>query len=219
MTTRIAVIAALPEEAAAIFPQQGIVAGDVRRLSIGAATISIHTSGIGKVNAAIAATQALSAGCDLTLSIGTAGKIGADAGACFWLSAAIQHDYGARRSDGFTCYSAGTIPVGPARPTPFIAVADPGTGLPHAMIASGDSFIECPATAASLVTSLGATLVDMETAAIAQVAARYGVPWAGIRAVTDDANGESAGTFRDNLERAARLSGDAAERFLNLMMR
>jgi adenosylhomocysteine nucleosidase len=219
MTRRIAVVVAMPEEAAAFFPDQGSITDGIRHLTHAEAEIRIAVSGIGKVNAAIAATRALALHpCDLILVIGTAGKIGNRPEPCFWLSAAVQHDYGARRAAGFVRYSAGTIPVGLARLEPFVAMADPGTGLPHAVIASGDSFVECPDASADLAAGLGADLVDMETAAIAQVAARFGVPWAGIRAVSDNADGASAGIFRDNLARVARAAGLAAEEFVGLVI-
>src|SRR3546814_5770892 len=89
-------------------------------------------------------------------------------------------------------------------------MADPGLGLPHARIASGDSFVACPDAAADLA-ALGATLVDMEVGAVAQVAARLGKPWAAIKAVTDEANGASAGDFHANLVRAARAAARSEE--------
>ena len=46
---------------------------------------------------------------------------------------------------------------------------------------------------------------------MAQVAERLGLPWAAIKATTDEANGESAGDFSANLARAARRAADAAE--------
>src|SRR3546814_14182169 len=83
-------------------------------------------------------------------------------------------------------------------------MAEPGTGLPNARIASGDSFIACPDVAAGLVRGLGATLVDMEVAAVAQAAMRLGKPWAAIKAVTDTAAEGSSRDFPANLVRAAR---------------
>ena len=56
----------------------------------------------------------------------------------------------------------------------------------------------------------------METGALAQVAQRLGLPWAGIKATTDDANGESAGDFQANLLLAARRAAEAAERSIVL---
>lgn len=99
--------------------------------------------------------------------------------------------------------------VGPSAPRvePYTAIADPASGLPHARVASGDAFIECPDHARFLNEGLSADVVEMETAAAAQVAARFGVGWVGIRAISDEANGESVGDFQANLRRAARMAG------------
>ena len=62
-----------------------------------------------------------------------------------------------------------------------------------------------------MATQLDAALVDMETAAVAQVAERFGLPWAAIKATTDEANGESAGDFSANLARAARRAASPSK--------
>ena len=101
-------------------------------------------------------------------------------------------------------YRAGDWPMGEARDHGFSAIPDPGLGLPHMSIASGDVFLECPATAEALAERLGTHLVDMEVAAVAQAAEALGLPWAAIKAVTDGADGESAGDFSVNLRKAER---------------
>ena len=93
-------------------------------------------------------------------------------------------------------------------------MAAPQCDLPRARIATGDAFIECPDHACDMAAQLGATLVDMETAAVAQAAERLGLPWMAIKATTDDANGESAGDFSANLTRAAQRAAEAAEAVL-----
>lgn len=215
---RIGVIAALREEADALFPGLGEIdsagAFPIRRVE----GVAILRSGIGKVNATAATAQlALQEGCDLILSIGTAGRISDIDGRCFWIASAVQHDYGAERSDGFVHYSAGSWPIGPAMLEPLLPIADPGLNLPRARIASGDAFIESPDKSRLLAGGLSTDLVDMETAAIAQAAALFGLPWAAIRAVSDGADGSSAGDFQANLEAAAREAGAAAERLINLL--
>lgn len=215
---RIGVIAALAEEADALFPGAGQTdnsgAFPLRRVE----GVTVLRSGIGKVNAAAAvALLALKEGCGLILSIGTAGRISDIEGHCFWIASAVQHDYGAERSDGFVHYSAGTWPIGPATLEPLLPIADPGLDLPHARIASGDAFIESPDRSQLLAGGLSTDLVDMETAAIAQAAGLFGLPWAAIRAVSDDADGGSAGDFQTNLEAAARDAGAAAERLIALL--
>jgi adenosylhomocysteine nucleosidase len=211
----ILILAALPEEGDALFSDQGGPEGGpfaVRRLMTGGHALTIAICGLGKVNAALCAGM-LGGDTDMLMMSGTCGSLGAAPGA-YWLAEAVQHDYGANEPGMFRRYRAGEWPIGEAGEAHFAAMADPGLGLPHARIASGDSFVACPQAAADLADTLGATLVDMEVAAVAQVAARLGKPWAAIKAVTDEANGESAGDFHANLVRAARLAAQEVERLV-----
>ena len=84
--------------------------------------------------------------------------------------------------------------------------------MPQARIITGDSFVECPDHSLRLREGLSGDLVDMETGALAQVARRLNLPWAGIKATTDDANGESVGDFQPNLLLAARRAAEEAEK-------
>jgi len=211
------VLAALPEEADALFPGTGTRATDpipLRCLLTHNHNLTIATCGLGKVNAALA-VGLLGANADLIVMTGTCGALGAAPGA-YWIAEALQHDYGATHPGTFRRYRAGDWPMGEPGEAHFIAMPDPGVGLPHARIASGDSFIACPAAATDLA-SLGATLVDMEVGAVAQAAARLGKPWAAIKAVTDEANDASGGDFQANLIRAAGGAGAAIERLVALL--
>ncbi|WP_411340194.1 purine phosphorylase [Sphingopyxis sp. J-6] len=214
---RILILAALPEEADALFPASGRhEAGPfaLRHLVAHGHDLSIATCGLGKVNAALAAGL-LGAEADLLMMSGTCGALGAAPGA-YWLAEALQHDYGAAHPGLFRRYRAGEWPMGEPAEAHISAMPDPGLGLPHARIASGDSFVACPDAAADL-RSLGATLVDMEVGAVAQAAARLGKPWAAIKAVTDEANGDSGGDFQANLIRAARLAATEIERLVTML--
>ncbi len=210
----ILILAALAEEGDALFADAGTKRDGAfapRRLTVNGHDLTIVISGLGKVNAALAAGM-LGGDADLFVMSGTCGSLGAAPGA-YWLAEAVQHDYGANEPGRFRRYRAGEWPIGKAGEAHFAAMPDPGLGLPHARIASGDSFVACPDAAADLK-SLGATLVDMEVGAVAQVAARLGKPWAAIKAVTDEANGDSAGDFHANLVRAAHLAGREIERLI-----
>jgi adenosylhomocysteine nucleosidase len=214
---RIAIITGVEEEAGAFLPgahdaieQHGHLT--VRFVRHAGHEIAIACSGVGKVNAALAATLlAMSHKAELLMIIGTAGKLSDASGDCFLLHEAVQGDYGAQRPEGFTHYSAGSWPIGPASVEAFRAWPLPDIGLPKARIVTGDAFIECPDHSLRLRTGLSGDLVDMETGALAQVAQRLGLPWAGIKATTDDANGASVGDFQANLLRAARRAAEAAE--------
>jgi len=215
----ILLLAALSEEADACFPREGTRDGDmfaVRRLAAHGHRLTIATTGLGKVNAALAA-GALGAEADLLLIIGTCGAPGAEAGRAYWIAEAVQHDYGAAHPRAFRRYRAGEWPIGEPGETHFSAMADPGLGLAHARIASGDSFIACPDAAASLGATLRASLVDMEVGAVAQAAARLGLPWAAIKAVTHEPNEGSGADFHANLALAAGLAAREAERLVAML--
>jgi adenosylhomocysteine nucleosidase len=57
----------------------------------------------------------------------------------------------------------------------------------------------------------------METAGVAQYAGHVGLPWAGIKATTDDANHDSAGDFHANLLAASERAARAMERLVALL--
>lgn len=218
MPKNILLIAALPEEADAFHPGQGVIVQTaphpMRVIEQAGIRIKIVTCGLGKVNAALAVGRYADADTMLVAMTGTCGRIADIKGDTFWIARAIQHDYGALGSVGFTHYHAGDWPMGEARDPAFTAMPDPGSGLPHANIISGDVFLECPATATALAAQLNAQLVDMEVAAVAQAAELLGLPWCAIKVVTDGADGESAGDFSANLQRAARKAGEAMEKTL-----
>jgi nucleoside phosphorylase len=108
-------------------------------------------------------------------------------------------------------------PIGPVDLQAFKALSAPGFDLPPARIATSDLFIECAIHAGKVRDRLSATLVDMETAAVAQTAALLGVGWMAVKATTDNADGESATSFRANLQAAARSAAEAAERLVRLL--
>ncbi len=215
----IVVIAALKKEADALYAGKGeesqVEYLTVRSVALPRATVHIAETGIGKVNTAAGAMLLIQHfGAELVAITGTCGMIGQRAETCFWIADAVQSDYGAERPGHFEHYTAGEWPLGPATVTPFTALKDPGVGLPHARMASGDAFIECPVEARFLSEGLSADIVDMESGALGQVAARLGVPWAGIKATTDDCNTNSVDSFHTNLVAASERAAAAMERFL-----
>lgn len=220
----IGIVTGLAEEAGALAPGLGeviVIDGlSVRRVSIAGVSVAIACAGIGKVAAATAATV-LATRLDATLLmvVGTAGALADDiGGAPYWLSGAIQHDYGAARADRFAHYDAGAWPIGDESVTAFKALSQPeALGLAEAVIASGDCFVECGVRASTIRDALGASLVDMETAAVAQVAAILRLPWCAIKAATDEADADSAGDFHANLAATARRAAEAAERAVALL--
>ncbi len=218
-----AIVAALAEEADALLPGQGARGAlgpfPLRRIDDHARPLAIITCGVGKVHAAMASAMLVqhlggTGAVAALVMTGTCGRLTDRAGDAFWLAEAVQHDYGAAHPGGFTPYRGGDWPIGPAGPLAFAAMADPGLGLPHARIISGDAFVACPDRAGELARALGADLLDMEVAAMAQAAHRMGLPWAAVKAPTDTVDGNSADDFAANLAAAAARAARGVEALL-----
>lgn len=207
-------ISGVADELAAFLPDlERRQAGSADHVVLAGKDLFLLCSGIGKVAAATAATLLRAEHrVELLAVIGTAGRIGSIEGHLFNIVEALQADYGAQRTgEGLVHYTAGSWPIGPARLEPFRAMELPGNALPRARIATSDLFIECPDHSLAVHDRLAADLVDMETGAIAQAADLLGIPWIAIKAATDSADGDSAGSFVTNLAAAARASAAAME--------
>ncbi|MFN0045830.1 MAG: purine phosphorylase [Sphingorhabdus sp.] len=223
MIERIGIITGVDAEAAALFsgqsahgePLHGFL---VRQVRFAGKDIAITCSGIGKVNAAMAAMMLVDHyEVQLLMVVGTAGKLTDINADCFQITEAVQGDYGASRHDHFAHYSAGAWPIGEEHVEVFRAKVTPDIGLPKARIITTDSFIENPDQSRRLQETLGGDIIDMETAAVAQAAARMDLSWAAIKATTDNADGDSSGDFQSNLKRAAKIAAAAAERMISAL--
>ena len=220
---RIGIIAGMPDELAAFMPdrQRTKTLAEpilVEQIAHAGRTMFLACAGIGKVSAATAATLLHSRyDVELLVVIGTAGNIGNMKAGVFNIVAAFQADFGAQRASGLVHYNAGTLPIGTPAIDAFLPLPIPRLQLPPARIATSDLFIECAKHAAGIRTALDVTLVDMETAAVAQTANLLGIPWIAIKAATDDADGDGADSFTVNLAAAASASAHATEQALALL--
>lgn len=137
----------------------------------------IH-SGVGKINAALAAREAIERFRPrLVVNYGTAGAVHAGAHGLLCVSRVIQRDMDAE-------------PLAPRGTTPFGSV--PGrieSGESGICCATGDSFVRAPD---EWLKKQGADVVDMELFAIAEVCRRAGVPWWACKYVTDSADESAA---------------------------
>jgi adenosylhomocysteine nucleosidase len=132
----------------------------------------------------------------------------------------VQHDYGRLQADGITPFRPGVPPFGPGRKDYAFDLPDnlvqrigkalEGFKLPElpldlfegekpkraplikvGTIVSGDQFINDENARRHLQTAFGAHAVEMEGAAVAQVAEAFGVPAVVIRSLSDLAGAES----------------------------
>lgn len=212
------VIGAVSDEIAPFIEQMEITerrrsgAADLYLGTLCGQQVAVARSGVGKVNAAAATLAILLLVKPASLiTLGSAGGIGEalQVGDVVVSSRALQHDVGTYyagefRSTGMPMYSEDGI----AQPVSYLAAdvvlvreairrsielgLKSASGAPARVltgtVATGDSVLASSEKQAWLRTEFNATVVDMESAAVAQVAASHGVPWIAVRAVSDGAD-------------------------------
>ena len=158
-------------------------------------------SGVGKVNAALC-TQILIDDFDVTavINTGIAGSLDAsiDIGDIVVSADAIQYDVHAE----IWGYAPGEIPRMLLQSFPaddrLASLAEevcreeiPETGCRRGRVLTGDSFVSDDEVKKKITELYGGSCVEMEGAAIAQVAHVNGVPWVVLRAISDKADGSA----------------------------
>jgi adenosylhomocysteine nucleosidase len=167
--------------------------GDVHRGRAGDVEVVAVLTRIGMAAAAEATAALLAHGVDHVMVVGIAGGVdpAIEIGALVFPEVVVDR-------------AAGTT----FRPH---HVAD---ATPHGTLSCGDDLIVEPATLAEMSAS-GVVALDMETAAVAAVCDRAGVPWSVYRSISDHAGG---GLISDELFAMTRPDGsadpDALERYL-----
>jgi adenosylhomocysteine nucleosidase len=229
----IAVLTAIPEEIAAFgahFTETGreTVAGiAIHHGTLDGRGVVLAEAGIGKVNAALAASilfdrfrcggivfSGVAGGVDPNLSVGD--LVIADQ--------VIQHDYGAMVQGALEVYRAGALPFPEfrgdvalkANPALIAGAREALDGAQFGTILTGDYYLGCGQTRERLFSSFGGKAVDMESAAVAQVAAAFGAPWLIIRALSDLAGEDSRLDFQAFAREAARTAAAAVLKSLPL---
>lgn len=206
---RTAVIGAMDEEVEALLA--GLV--DRRTVALGpfeaqlgtleGKAVAVARCGIGKVNAAALCTALLLAGAERVVFTGVAGAVDERlrVGDLVVASDAVQHDVDVTALG----YAVGEVPgdgvAWPADPSlRDLALAAAGeidgVGVHLGRIASGDRFVADPQRVAWIRDAFGALCAEMEGAAVAQVCARWGVPYAVVRSISDTADGAAGTDFR-----------------------
>ncbi|MBM7617828.1 adenosylhomocysteine nucleosidase [Weissella uvarum] len=191
---------------------------------VGQQDVVIVEAGIGKVAAAITTTLLLNSfDIDYVINSGSAGALGHDLkiGDVVVANELAYADADARAFG----YVYGQVPQQPAR---YVTDAWLSEQLMQdfakatdkqrlqGLIVTSDSFIADDAQKETILSHFPDALsAEMEGAAIAQVATTYQKPFAVVRAISDNANGEAGPTFDDFIIEAGRQSAQVLLDFLN----
>ncbi len=89
-----------------------------------------------------------------------------------------------------------------------------GKNLPFARIASADRFVRHTETKLALGKLFSADLCDMESAAVAIVAERAGIPFASLKLIVDGITGDSLAEFEENAKKGALGAAEIVYEFL-----
>ena len=209
--------------------------------------VVVAEGGIGKVNSALVAALLLDHfACRSLLFTGVAGGLdpSLQIGDVVVADRLIQHDYGAIVDRRIRRFRPGVPPFGEPRdqlayhldpalrdalagalreidlpPLPAVAIG----GLARVplvrfgTVLSGDQFINCIATREELFATFAAQAVEMEGAAIAQVAERYGATCVVVRCLSDLAGADSHVDFQSFLSAAAETAARVVRRLIPVL--
>jgi len=241
----IGILCAMPEELAALQPQLGVASeaethGPTRvwRGTHEGHEVALALSGIGKVNAAAAATLLLSSyGATTLIFSGVAGGLNPahPVGSVLLGERLGIHDYGIVSGRQFTPTEYGVIPIGAPRleQAPLVPsqVRDNLALLRDAMggrldrpvelgaILTADHFLNCAETRDELRAAFNADAVDMESGAVNEIAGAWGVPLYVIRTLSDLAGDDSHLTYAELVDMASSNSAACVVELLSLLRR
>ncbi len=154
--------------------------------------------GIGKVNAAAGAQQAIDEGATEILNAGLCGGFGDEVkvGAAFEVKAAVEYDFDLAKLNGTRIGQLNEAD------SPFLPLATVGK-FPAKVLATGDRFNDSESDNRLIAEDLGAELRDMEGAAIAHVCWKRGIRCRALKCVSDVAGcGSMTGQYEQNREKA-----------------
>lgn len=186
---------------------------------IGNEEVILARCGVGKVNAAIAAVSLITAGADSLLVTGVAGALDPDlrVGDMVIATDLVQHDVNITalgRPPGELLYEPMSWKADADASAKLAGVcqdlvnATPGmeARVIRGRIASGDQFIANSTEAQRIRDQFDAACVEMEGAAIAQTAAKFGVPFTVVRAISDSADDKARHDFPNFLEQCGQFA-------------
>lgn len=183
--------------------------------------VAVLFSGVCRVNAALAAQILIDTyGCDAVINAGTAGGMAASVGLLDVVvgAEAVYHDVEVDVMAEF-CPAENTR-IFRADEGLMSLAREVAEAFDHPVhfgrMATGEKFIADDGRD-EINAALAPLSVDMETAAVAQVCRRNGIPFIAARAITDTADHSGDGAFFENLDKASQISAEFVRRMLKEM--
>ena len=141
----------------------------------------LYVSGVGKVNAAAATQRAICEGADEIWNVGLCGGFGDDVevGGIYGVSQATEYDF------DLSVINHVSVGVLDGFDSPYIALAKFPSSLSYRILATGDRFSDSEDDRRLITETLGASLRDMEGAAIAHVCKQNRVKCLSLKCVSD----------------------------------
>ena len=239
----VGILCATPEELAAVRDQLNLAPepelhGPTRvwRGSHAGHDVVLAQTGIGKVNAAAAASLLLSRfEVEALICSGVAGGLNPElpVGAVVLAERLAIHDFGVVAGGQLTATASGEIPIGAPELTEAPLVAEPvraalqrleaalaerlGHPIRRGAVVTADYFLNCGETRDALRARFGADAIDMESGALRQVADAWGRPLYVIRTLSDLAGEESHVTYYEMELMAAANSALCVAELLSIL--
>ena len=155
-------------------------------------------SGIGKINAALAAQSLISEGANIILNAGLSGGIsGISRGEIMVGKTFMEHDFDLRCFGYKLGEKPGQKSIYEASQKLNKIVMDKYQGIKCGPVVTGDSFVSDSALRDILKNEFGAMSCDMETAAIAYICDESKTPFMSIRKISDDAGDDANSSYRE----------------------
>lgn len=175
----------------------------------------LYVCGIGKVNAAAAAQQAICEGATEVWNAGLCGGFGdrVEVGGVYAVDRAVEYDFDLAKLNGTR---VGQLDERDTPYLPFAPLAAPCIRS-ALVLATGDRFNDSESDYELIARELGASLRDMEGAAVAHVCLKRKVPCFSVKCVTNVAGGGSmTGQYQSNRARCLAILSAALKEILGV---
>lgn len=154
--------------------------------------------GIGKVNAAAATAYLIASGCDAVINSGLSGGISSVRRGDYTVGTSyVEHDFDVTPL-GYKHAEKPDQNEYIYRPDDRLLSAYTSvSGIVPGVMVCGDSFVCSDEQRAALKEEFGAVSCDMESAAVASVCHKAGVPFIAVRRISDDAGNDAYASYTD----------------------